>query len=191
MQALYNALYQPGISLKVMGIVVGAWLILTHVFALVKPGTVKPFLKKFPRNDNLGIAMVIIAFAWAFMVWTCMDLGEFFKVERHVQYVLVFGCIGVIIYVKEFIAVRSLGFLMILAAAPILTSAFLKEPTSRLLIVAFAYIIAVKGMFWVGLPYLMRNQIDWVLEEGKRYQVGAIAGAAFGVLVLLFAITSW
>ncbi len=191
MQALYNALYQPGIPLKAMGIIVGAWLILTHVFALVKPGIVKPFLKKFPRNDNLGVGMVIIAFVWAFMVWTCMDLGEFFKIERHVQYVLVLGCIGVIIYVKEFIAVRSLGFLMILAAAPILTSAFLKEPSSRLLIVAFAYVIAVKGMFWVGLPYLMRNQIDWVLAEDKRYRTGAIAGAAFGALVLVCAILWW
>ena len=92
---------------------------------------------------------------------------------------------------KEFVAVRALGFLMILAAAPILESAFLKEPQTRLLIVAFAYVIAVKGMFWVGMPYLMRDQIKWVLAEDKRYRLGMIAGVAYGVAVLVCAIAFW
>jgi hypothetical protein len=80
---------------------------------------------------------------------------------------------------------------MILAAAPILESAFLKEPQTRLLIVAFAYVIAVKGMFWVGMPYLMRDQIKWVLAEEKRYRLGAIAGAVYGVAVLVCAVAFW
>ena len=135
--------------------------------------------------------LVIIAFAWTFIIWSCMDLGEFFKIEKAVQLILVAGCVGVIVYVKEFLAVRSLGFLMILAAAPILDSAFLKEPQTRLLIVALAYAIALKGMFWVGMPYLMRDQINWVLAKDKRYQIGAIAGAVYGLVVLVCAVVRW
>lgn len=191
MQALYDALYQPGIPLKIMGLIVGGWLIASHLFALIKPGIVKPFLRKYPRNDNFGVVLVIIGFAWSFMIWTCMDLGEFFTVERPVQYIIVLGCIGVIVYVREFIAVRSLGFIMILAAAPILVSAFLKEPQTRLLIVAFAYVIAVKGMFWIGIPYWMRDQINWVLAEDKRYKIGALAGLAYGILIVVCAILWW
>jgi hypothetical protein len=97
----------------------------------------------------------------------------------------------VIIYVKEFVAVRALGFLMILAAAPILDSAFLQEPQSRLLLVAFSYAIAVKGMFWVGMPYLMRDQIRWVLAEPARYKIGAAAGAIYGAAILVCAILWW
>jgi len=123
MQAIYNLLYEPGIPLKIMGILIGLWLIASHAFALAKPDLVKPWLKRFPRNDKLGTVLVIIAFAWSFIIWSCMDLGEFFKIEKPVQMILVAGCVGVIVYVKEFIAVRSLGFLMILAAAPILDSA--------------------------------------------------------------------
>ena len=191
MQAIYNLLYEPGIPLKVMGILIGVWLIASHAIALAKPDLVKPWLKGFPRNEKIGTVLVIIAFAWTFVVWSCMDLGEFFKIEKPVQMILVAGCVGVIVYVKEFLAVRSLGFLMILAAAPILDSAFLKEPQTRLLIVALAYVIALKGMFWVGMPYLMRDQINWVLAKDKRYQIGALAGAVYGLVVLACAVAWW
>lgn len=191
MQAIYNLLYEPPIPLKWMGLLIGLWLIGGHVLALAKPGLVKPWLKGFPRNETIGTVLVIIAFAWTFVIWSCMDLGEFFKIEKPVQIVLVAGCVGVIVHVKEFLAVRSLGFLMILAAAPILDSAFLQEPRTRLLLVAFAYAIALKGMFWVGMPYLLRDQIDWVLAKENRYRVGAIAGTVYGVVVLGCAVLWW
>lgn len=191
MQAIYDFLYEPGIPLKAMGLVIGLWLILSHGFALLKPELVKSQLKAFPRNEKVGIPLVILGFAWSFILWSCMDLGEFFKIERPVQFIIIGVCVGVIVYVKEFIAVRALGFLMILAAAPILDSAFLKEPQTRLLLVAFAYVIALKGMFWVGMPYLLRDQITWFLAEKKRYLIGTGAGLAYGVLVLICAIAFW
>ena len=191
MQALYNTLYEPGLPLKLMGILVGLWLVASHLFALLKPGLVQPWLKAFPRNEKIGTVLVIIGFAWAYLIWSCMDLGEFFKIERPVQLLIIGVCVGVIVYVKEFLAVRSLGFLMILAAAPMLDSAFLKEPQSRLLLVVFAYAIAVKGMFWVGMPYLMRDQITWVLAKENRYKIGAIAGAAYGLVTAVCAVLWW
>jgi hypothetical protein len=191
MQAIYDFLYEPGIPLKWMGILIGVFLIASHAMALLKPDLVKPWLKKFPRNEKIGIILVIIAFAWTLIIWSGMDLQEFFKIERTVQLILIAGCIGVIVYVKEFLAVRALGFLMILAAAPILDSAFLKEPQTRLLIVALAYAIALKGMFWVGMPYLLRDQINWVLAKDKRFTIGAILGVVYGLVVLICAVVLW
>jgi len=191
MQAVYNLLYEPGIPLKLMGILVGLWLVASHVFALLKPDVVKPWLRAFPRNEKIGTVLVVIAFAWSLVIWSCMDLGEFFKIERPVQLVIVAMCFGVIVYVKEFLAVRAIGFLMILAAAPMLESAFLKEPQTRLLLVAFAYLIAIKGMFWVGMPYLMRDQIKWGLAVENRYKMGAIAGAAYGLVMAVCAVVWW
>ncbi|MDF1814632.1 MAG: hypothetical protein P1V20_20670 [Verrucomicrobiales bacterium] len=191
MQAIYESLYRPGIPLQVMGILIGLWLIGTHGFAWLKPDETADFLKKFPRNEKIGSVLTVIGFIWTFIVWSQMDLGEFYKVKHLVQVVLIAGCVGVIVYVKEFIAVRSTGFLLILLAGPILVSAFLKEPVSRLLIVALAYGGALVGMFWVGMPYLMRDQIDWVLEDRNRLKKGAIGGAAFGGLVLICALAFW
>lgn len=191
MQAIYDALYHQGLPLKLTGLLVGLWLLLGHGFALAQPERVKRFLRAFPRNDKLGIGMVVFGFAWTLLVWSCMDLGDYFRMERFVQLLLVAACAGIVLYVKEFLAVRSLGFLMILAAAPILTSAFLKEPQSRLLLVFFAYAIAVKGMIWVGLPYLLRDQIGWVLAKPGRFRAGAAAGAIYGLAVIACALIWW
>lgn len=191
MEAIYDTLYRTGIPLQLTGILVGLWLIVTHGFALWKPDQTAAFLKQYPRHEMIGNVLTIIGFAWTFIVWSEMDLGEFFKVEKGVQLILIAGCVGVITYVKEFLAVRSTGFLLILAAGPILVSAFLEEPTSRLLIVGLAYVGALVGMFWVGMPYLMRDQIDWVLADRNRLKKGAIGGVAFGALVMLCAIVGW
>lgn len=191
MQIIYESLYRPGMPLQLMGILVGLWLIASHLFALLRPEETSAFLKRFPRNERLGTILVTIGFIWTFIVWSEMDLGEFFKVERLVQIVLIAGCFGVIKYVREFLAVRATGFLLILAAAPILTSAFLEEAASRLLLVALAYAGAIIGMFWVGMPYLMREQIDWIVADAKRLKYGAMGGVAYGVLVLLCALVFW
>jgi len=191
MQAIYNLLYEPPLPLSLVGIVVGAWLIASHAFALIRPGIVQPFLRAFPRNEKVGIPLVLFCFAWGLMLWSCMDLGEFYTLERPVQIVIIGVAVGVIVYVREFIAVRALGFLLILVAAPILDAAFLQEPRSRLLLVALAYAGAVKGMFWVGMPYLLRDQINWLLARETRYRIGAAIGLAYGIVVLVCALVWW
>lgn len=180
---LYDFLYED-ISLKTVGLVVGLALVLGHLAALLKPEPVKAWLKALPRNEKFGLVLVAIDFAWALLVWSEMDLGEFYNVERPVQLILVAGCIGVMIYVREFLAVRAIGFFFILAAAPILDAAFLEPPQSRLLLVALSYAWIIIGMFWVGMPFLMRDQIDWALAEAKRWKPLVLAGLVYGALVL-------
>jgi hypothetical protein len=191
MQAIYDFLYSPGLPLKPVGLVIGLWLLASHVFALVKPEVIKPHLKSFPRNEKIGIPLVIFCFAWGFVIWSCMDLGEFYKIERVVQVVIAGVCIGVIVQVREFLAVRALGFFLILVAAPLLDAAFLEEPKTRLLLVALAYAGALKGMFWIGMPFLLRDQINWLLEKDARLKVGAFAGAVYGLILLICALLFW
>ncbi|MCB1230577.1 MAG: hypothetical protein KDN19_09940 [Verrucomicrobiae bacterium] len=184
---LYHFLYK-GLTLKTVGLVMGAALLIGHLVALLKPDQVKGWLKALPRNEKFGLVLVAIDFAWALLVWSEMDLGEFYNVERPVQLILILGCIGVMTYVREFLAVRAIGFFFILAAAPILNAAFLEPPISRLLLVALSYAWILIGMFWVGMPYLMRDQINWLLAEPKRWKPAALGGLVYGALVLVCAV---
>ena len=191
MDAFYELFYRPGLDLKLVGIVIGAWLILSHGYALMNFEKLKPVLEKFPRNYNVGVPLLVIAFIWTFMVWSSMDLGEFWKMEKAVQVILVVGCFAMAFYVKDFISVRAVGLLMILAAAPMLISAFQQPPITRLLLVFIAYVMIVKGMFWVGKPYLMRDQIAWVVADKKRWQIACGAGLAYGIVMLICALLFW
>lgn len=183
---IYEKLYS--LDLQTVGIAIGVVLLISHVIALLREKQVTPWLKKLPRNQPFGIALMTLNFFWVFVIWTEMDLGEFYRFERMVQLVILAGYLGVIFMVTEFIAVRAIGMFLILLAAPLLDAAFLKSPDTRLLLVLLAYVGAVVGMFFVGMPYLLRDAIDWVADNAKRWRGAAMAGAAYGALLLVCAL---
>ena len=76
-------------------------------------------------------------------------------------------------------------------AEPILEAAFLQPPESRLLLVVVAYAWVVLGMFWVGMPYLMRDWISWLLRSEARWKILCVAGLAYGVAVLICSLTQY
>ena len=181
---LYHFLYK-GLTLKTVGLVMGAALLIGHLVALLKPDQVKGWLKALPRNEKFGLVLVAIDFAWALLVWSEMDLGEFFHLESKVQFVLIAGFALFGWYVRDYLSVRALGLLMVLAPGPLLQAALLEPPTSRLLLVALCYVWLVAGMFFVGMPYLFRDLVAWVLRSPPRLRFGALAGLAYGVLMVL------
>ena len=71
----------------------------------------------------------------------------------------------VVTFVDEFLAVRALGILFLLGAEPLLDAAFFQNETSRLLVTVFAYLLIVAGLFWVTMPYVFRDQLNWSTEE--------------------------
>lgn len=187
---IYDFLYHD-LSLKSAGLFLGALLLVAHLFGLARAEALSDWLKKLPRHPNIGTWLLLAAFVWTFVIWSEMDLGEFFNLERPVQIILVAGFFAVSQYVKEFLAVRAIGFLMILAAAPVLDAAFLKPPVTRLLLVALAYAWILVGMFWVGMPYLMRDQIGWATAKPGRWKALCLLGAAYGAAILGCAVAFW
>jgi hypothetical protein len=75
-----------------------------------------------------------------------------------------------------------------LAAEPIISAAFLRPESWRLLLVTLAYIWLTLGMFWVGKPYLLRDQITWLTKSILRWRVATAAGVLWGALILGFAL---
>lgn len=188
MEALYNNLYVE-LQLKTAGIVFGVVLILAHVAALFQREKLTSFLKKFPRDRVSGIVLLAICSVWSFFLIDNMHLGEFYTMERFVKFIIPIGFFLVMSYVSEFLSVRSLGVLAMLLPAPFLNAAFLEAPFTRLLIPILCYVWIIVGMFWVGMPYLLRDWIDWITEEGTdRWKKGCIGGASYGAIVLLCAI---
>jgi hypothetical protein len=62
---------------------------------------------------------------------------------------------------------------------------------TRLLLPFLAYAWIIVGMFFVGMPYLMRDWIDWVLAKPIRWTLAVWSGVAYGALMLILAITTY
>jgi hypothetical protein len=184
--------YPPRIydlSLQLIGILVGLLLVAGHLVAFVRPEPTKGWLIKFPRSKLLGTILLLIDAVWTFWLVTHMDLGEFSSFRTYLQIGIPIVTILTIYFVDEFLAVRALGILALLAAEPILSAAFLRPEISRLLVVILAYVWLTLGLFWVGMPYLLRDQITWLTKSAARFKSAAIAGIIYGLIVLACAFT--
>jgi hypothetical protein len=100
---------------------------------------------------------------------------------------LLFGgvAVGAFFVTRDFLAVRGLAILLLLAASPLREAAFLQPPQSRLFLVAFVYTIMIPaGLLLGSLPYLLRDLIAWLWAKPARARA---LGAAFSLYGLLLA----
>ena len=166
------------------GLLVGLGLILSHAIGLVRRESVRAWLLAFPRSRAAGIALLLASALWTFVLVLEMDLGEFTAYRNLFLIVIPVAAFLSIRYVEEFLAVRATGMLLLLAAEPVLEAAFLRPEQSRLLLVVLSYAWAIVGLFWVGMPYLMRDQINWLLKASGRWNVAMYIGLAYGAAIL-------
>lgn len=179
------------LSLRTAGILSGGFLLLLGAFGILLPAVARPSFTKLPRSSIAGVVLLTLAFAWSFWLLATMEMGEFAGFRRLLLIFLPIAYALVLMFVREFLAVRALGMLYLLAATPLLEAAFLRYELSRLLVTVFAYILIVKGIFWVTMPYLMRDGIAWSTRSSGRWFALHVAVLAYGVVLLFFAFTSY
>lgn len=183
------------------GVALGVWLVAVHALMLAKPHAVQGFLKRFPRNDRMGQILLAVGMLWFWLLVAppgkgifsalAMDLGEFNGLKPHLRIIAPVSIVAVSMAVKEFLAVRALGLVGLMAAAPLLEAAFLKDPQSRLLIPLFAYAMIIKSLYWVGMPYLFRDAVAWAVARPQRWTALSAAGLVYGIAVLASAFLFW
>jgi hypothetical protein len=171
-------------SLRTVGLAVGLALLLSHGFALLSAERVKLWMADFPRSRVAGIVLCTLAAVWAFWLAFTMDLGEFTPNRTLICVAVLVGAIMVPLFAEEFLAVRAVGILALLAAEPLLDAAFLRPEQTRLLLVVLGYVWALGGLFLVGAPYLLRDLLTWVAAKPWRYQLAAWSGVAYGALLI-------
>jgi hypothetical protein len=168
---------------------------------LAKPALVQGFLKKFPRDQVAGQILLGIGLAWFWLLIApdglgklsalAMDLGEFNGAKPTLRILVPVTMVLVSISVKDFLAIRALGVIGLMVASPMLEAAFLKDPSSRLLVPIYAYALLTASLFWVGMPYLFRDAVTWVTADPKRWAVFSFAGLGYGVATLVCACAFW
>ena len=176
-----------GLSLQTGGFMAGITLIVLSLPGLVKPGLVQDWLKRFPRSGIAGVVLLSLVLVWSFWLLATMEMGEFASFRRPLLIALPIGYVLVLRFVEEFLAIRALGILCLLAAEPLLEAAFFRNETSRLLVTVFAYLLILGGLFWVTMPYLLRDQINWGTRTVFRWRCLHVIALIYGCVILTFA----
>lgn len=179
------------LSLQAAGFIVGAFLVLFGLPGWLRPQVIQDLVKRLPRSRAAGIVLLTADLAWCFWLLATMEMGEFSSFRKPLLIALPIGYVLVLRFVDEFLAVRALGIFCLLAAEPLLDAAFFRYEASRLLVTVFSYLLIIAGLFWVTMPYLLRDQINWSTQSNWRWRFMHGLLLLYGTVILAFALTQY
>ena len=178
------------ISLPFLAIMLGVVLAGTHLFGLVASGFLIKEAKAFPRSRLWGTLLLAIATLWTIAITATTDLGEFTPMRNLLLLGVLAGGVLLWKFVPDFLSSRSLGFLLLLAAHPVLETTFLQHGVAKVALALLAYGWALAGLFLVGMPYLHRDVIGWICIRKWRSDAACWAGVAYGLILIISGLLS-
>ncbi len=138
------------------------------------------------RNDSAGYSVFVFAAAWFLALVSTVDLMEYSPYRPHLLLFFIALSVLTIIFLKEFILVRSLGGILLMGSQIMLDAAFMRHDPARFLVTVLAYAMIVKGMFLIASPYLLRDWISWLKQKPLRAHALATGGLTLGVTLFSF-----
>jgi len=179
------------LSLQTVGLIAGACLVLIGLPGMLQPALARTLGRRFPRSFVAGFVLLTLDLLWSFWLVATIEMGEFASFRRPLLFILPVGYVLVMRFLQEFLAVRALGILCLLAAEPLLDAAFFRYERSRLFVTVLAYLLVLAGLFWVTMPYLLRDQINWSAHSDRRWRFMHGVAIAYGAIILALAITQY
>lgn len=176
------------LSLQTAGVIAGLSLLFISVPGLIKPELARGFAQRLPRSRVAGFVLLTVDLFWSLWLLATMEMGEFSSFRRPLLIILPIGFFLVLRFVDEFLVVRALGMLFLLGAEPLLDAAFFRTEPSRLFVTVFAYLLIVIGLFWVTMPYLLRDQINWSARTPARWRLTHGVALLYGAAILACAV---
>lgn len=179
--SLFLATLLPGLFLAVLGMLL-AW----------GDPRVSSTAKALPRSQRGAWLFFGVGALW--FLWRLSRLGEadliFFT--SPVPVMLGFGALAVLafIYAPDFLAVRGLCVLTLLAAEPLLHAAYMEwQHPQRLLMVSAVYLALGLALYLAAAPYRLRDFFDWLFRQPVRARALGLILAAYGLATAAVAFT--
>ena len=121
---------------------------------------------------------------WLLPLWFLyyVKLEEIADFEAFKKYMLIgFGGLGVAtcIYLKDYLSIRGLAvFLLLLAKLTCDTGRWVETPL-RLIVITWAYVWIIVGMWWTISPWRGRDWLEWNVSDLGRLKQLSIARLPF------------
>lgn len=162
----------------------GFVLLLAGASLLLKYTSVSAVARSFPRSKNAGYLLMGLAMAWT--LWRVTQLGpaDYGDFKRYIFIgFLVLGGLA-FKYAPDFLSVRALTILYLLAADRLLDAAWMRyEESLRLFLVAAVYVGIALAIYLAYAPYRMRDFFSWLFAVDSRAKRFAVFLAAFGLVI--------
>jgi hypothetical protein len=179
--SLLFATLLPGLFLMALG----------AVLLLNSPVVVSTF-KALPRSSAGTLVLFGGGTLWFLVRVASMGDADRIFGSSNVPWVVGFAALGVLSvkYVPDFLAVRGLSILILLAATPLLDAAFMEySHPQRLFMVTFVFVAIVAALYLAAVPYRLRDFFQWLFTGSGRARAVGAGLLGYGLLLSVLAFT--
>ena len=179
------------LKLSTLSILLGLGFGLPNIYGLLKPRAFGEAVRKFPRSTNAGYALMLLATAW--FIWNLKEesIADFENLKPALFALFAAIGIGTCVFVRDFIAVRGLAVMFLLLAKLMVDAARWAGSDFRLVIVTWAYLLVIAGMWFTISPWRMRDLLNWGTATEQRIRIGSGLRLAFGLFVAILGLTAF
>lgn len=176
-------------KLSTLTIALGLIFFLPHAYALLRPSAFAAAVRKFPRSQSWGFALMGLGTAWFLWNLDHESISDFAAYKNLM--LLGFGAVGVLtcIFVQDFLAVRGLSVVLLLLAKLMLDTARWHDSQWRLVISTLAYVWILAGMWFTVSPWRLRDLIQWATANEQRLRMLSAFRLAVGILLVILGLT--
>ncbi|HWN94829.1 MAG TPA: hypothetical protein VNT99_07340 [Methylomirabilota bacterium] len=177
------------LKLSTLSIILGLIVALPSVFGLLKPKAFAEAVRKFPRHTAVGYVLMLLGTAWFLYYVSQESVADFASMKK--IFFLLFGAVGIgaCFFVKDYLPVRGLAVLLLLAAKLMVDTARWEDTEWRLVIATWAYAMAIAGMWFTISPWRLRDILNWSVATESRTRVTSGLRMAFGLFVVVLGLT--
>jgi hypothetical protein len=170
-------------KLSTLALCLGIGFSIPQLFALAKPDSFAARARSFPRSEPWGWVLMIIGTSWFLYNLTHEAIADFAAYKNLM--VAAFGLIGFLtcIFVRDFLAVRGFAITILMLAWFTLNTARWADSPWRLVLVVWAYLWIIAGMWFTVSPWRMRDHIYWMTEKTSRLRATSAIRLLFGIFV--------
>jgi hypothetical protein len=179
----------PDVTLSTLAVVLGLIVLLPSLYGVLKPAAFADAARKFPRATPVGYALTLLGTAW-FLYYVHLEAVADFASMKKIFF-LVFSAVGIgtCIFVRDFLPVRGLAVLFLLAAKLMVDTARWAESDWRLVISIWAYVLVVAGIWFTVSPWRLRDLLNWANATESRTRLTSGVRVVFGLFVIVLGLT--
>ena len=178
-------------KLSTLSVVLGLVLALPHLYGLANPKAFATTVRGFPRNPAVGWVLMLLGTIWFLYYVSQENVSDFANMKK--IFYLLFGAVGIgaCIFVQDFLAVRGLAVILLLAAKLMTDTARWEETQWRLVIATLAYLWAFAGMWFTVSPWRARDLLNWSVATDSRTRFTSGARVVLGLLLVVLGLTAF
>lgn len=173
-------------SLTTATLLPGIFLIALGVLLLIGNSAIVSTFKAMPRSQVAAVLFFGGGAAWFLYVLSGLSEADLILVQSPKPLMIAFGALALasFFYLPDFLAVRGLSVLMLLAGIPLLEAAFGEyHIPQRLFMVTAVYVGLALAIYLGAVPYRLRDFFQWLFFRPGRAR--ALGGGLLGYGLLL------